>query len=93
MHACMYVLYVVCSLLKVMLMKSFSSTSRKSYSVLFSERACTGMYSAECIVLCVHTINYCYYFYVSIRFTGSVKLKGILLVGGEEEQHPRQLKL
>ena len=55
-HARLYVCTVVCSLLKVMLMKSFSSISRKSYSVHFSECACTGMYSAECIMLCVHTI-------------------------------------
>ena len=27
------------------------------------------------------------------RFTGSVKLKGIVVIGGEERQHPRDLKM
>ena len=27
------------------------------------------------------------------RFTGSVKLKGVVVIGGEDEQHPKELKL
>ena len=27
------------------------------------------------------------------RFTGSVKLKGVVLIGGENEHHPRELRL
>lgn len=28
-----------------------------------------------------------------VPFTGSVKLKGVVLIGGEDEQHPRELRL
>lgn len=30
---------------------------------------------------------------LSSRFTGCVKLKGVMLIGGEDEHHPRQMKL
>jgi len=36
-------------------------------------------YSVECNVCC--------------RFTGSVKLKGIIVIGGEEDTHPSVMKL
>lgn len=32
-------------------------------------------------------------FVVTSRFTGSVKLKGVVLIGGEEDYHPRELRL
>ena len=30
---------------------------------------------------------------ISSSFTGSVKLKGIVLVGGEDDHHPKELRL
>lgn len=91
MHACMYV--PVCSLLKVMSMKSFYSTSRK-HTAYFTASMHVLL---RIVVFWLHwAVLYMYIYHCAlflIRFTGSVKLKGILLVGGEEEQHPRQLKL
>lgn len=32
-------------------------------------------------------------FVAASRFTGSVKLKGVVLIGGEDDYHPRELRL
>ena len=33
------------------------------------------------------------FFLYSFRFTGNVKLKGIIVIGGEEDMHPAKMKL
>ena len=38
----------------------------------------------------LHALKMCV---VCYRFTGSVKLKGVVVIGGEDEHHPRELQL
>ena len=76
--------------LKVMSMKNYSSISRQFSVVVFF----VFTYLANvflCVRECVVKFNT---FVVNInRFTGSVKLKGVVVIGGEDEYHPKELRL
>ncbi len=49
------------------------------------------------VILCVKVQKSCLcvlvFVYLCCRFTGSIKLKGVVLIGGEDEYHPRELRL
>jgi len=45
-----------------------------------------------CVCVCVR-VCLCAFVCDECRFTGSVKLKGIIVIGGEEDSHPAVMKL
>ena len=42
-----------------------------------------------CGDLTIIMVYICFY----LRFTGNVKLKGVIVIGGNEESHPSEMKL
>lgn len=69
------------SMLTVMLMKNSCLTSRE-----FPILSLSNTWKTQCLCHRHYVLSVC-------RFTGNVKLKGIVLIGGEGEMHPSKMRL
>lgn len=83
------------SMLRVMQIPSYCSKYRKSCTpfinyIIKSLFLCKSqILSYWCIFIAMHVIICCMHY----RFTGCVKLKGIIVIGGGGESHPNKMRL
>ena len=64
----------------------FENRNRKVFEIL-------GHLSYTLYMLLIWPNITCHMTLINFRFTGSVKLKGIIVIGGEEDTHPDKMRL
>lgn len=82
------------SMLRVMQIPSYCSKYRKSCTPFINYIIKSLFLCKSQLSLLVHIYsNACHYLLHGYRFTGCVKLKGIIVIGGGGESHPNKMRL